>query len=174
MITDPVKLKAAAEARVNENYQFRQFIKHHPRLSSEQVDGIVHKLEQKVWQKIDCTTCANCCREVAPTFSQSDIDRLAGHLGVSNSELIEKYLKPTESTEENPWIMRQTPCPFLADSRCTVYEHRPENCRDYPYLHKDEFTSRTLSMIGRIPQCPAVFEVWEDLKRATGFRRNAG
>jgi hypothetical protein len=44
-------------------------------------------------------------------------------------------------------------------------------CRDYPYLDKPEFTFRTLSMIGRLSECPAVFEVWEQLKVATGFRR---
>ena len=89
---------------------------------------------------------------------------------MSSPELVSKYLKPTESGEDNPWIMGERPCPFLKDNRCTVYEHRPANCRDYPYLHKPDFTHRTLSMIGRLSECPIVFEVWEELKRETGFR----
>ena len=60
--------------------------------------------------------------------------------------------------------------PFLKDNCCAVYEHRPANCRDYPYVHKPVFTARTFSMIGRLSECPIVFEVWEELKKATGFR----
>jgi hypothetical protein len=90
---------------------------------------------------------------------------------MSDSQIFANFLKPAESTEGSPWMMRERPCPFLKDNRCTVYEHRPANCRDYPYLDKPDFTLRTLAMLGRVSECPAVFEVWEELKRATGFRR---
>lgn len=35
---------------------------------------------------------------------------------------------------------------------------------------KDYVLERTLAIIGRLSECPAVFEVWEQLKVATGFR----
>ena len=92
----------------------------------------------------------------------------------SGSEFTSKYLKPAEGSETNPWIMRERPCPFLKHNRCTVYEYRPANCRAYPYLDKPKFTSRTLSMIGRLSECPAVLQLWEDLKGATGFRHRPG
>jgi uncharacterized protein len=170
MTPDLGKLRQMAEARADENYRFRDFLKHRTRLSSKEVDNLVFETEEKVWKMIDCTTCANCCREVSPTLSESDVERLALHFGMSNSEFASKYLNRAESTADNPWIMRERPCPFLKDNRCSVYDHRPANCRDYPYLHKPDFTERTLIMIGRISECPAVFEVWEQLKRATGFR----
>ena len=171
MIPDPVKLRQMAEARLDENYKFRQFLKHHRSLSSEEVDSVVSETAEKVWEEMDCTACANCCRVVVPTFCQDDIDRLAGRLGISSSEFVSKYLKSAESPEDGPWIIRERPCPFLKENRCSVYEHRPTNCRDYPYLGKPAFTSRTLRMIDRLGECPIVFEVWEELKRATGFRR---
>jgi len=170
MTPDPAKLPEMAKARENENYRFRHFLKHHSRLSSKEVDGLASEISARVWQRIDCTTCGNCCRSVSPTFSQNDIDQLGRHLGMDGSEVISKYLKPAESSDENPWIMRKCPCPFLKDKRCTVYESRPANCRDYPYLDKPDFTSRTLAMIGRLSECPAVYEVWDELKQATGFR----
>jgi Fe-S-cluster containining protein len=67
--------------------------------------------------------------------------------------------------------MRERPCPFLKDKRCGVYEQRPASCRNYPSLDRREFSARTLGMIGRLSECPVVFEVWEELKRATGFHR---
>ena len=172
MTPDPVSLRQIAGAKADENYRFRDFLKHRTRLSSEEVDELVFEAEERVWKRIDCTTCANCCREVSPTLSENDLDRLATHVGMNRSEFASKYLKQADSTTDNPWIMRERPCPFLKDNRCSVYDHRPANCRDYPYLHKPDFTSRTLSMIGRISECPAVFEVWEELKKATGYRHH--
>ena len=171
MTPDPVKLPQMAAAGADRNYKFRDFLKHRTSLSSEEVDNLVSEISARVWQRTDCTACANCCRVLSPTLSESDVERLAGHLGMNHSEFASKYLKPTESPADNPWIMRERPCPFLKDNRCSVYEHRPDSCRRYPYLEKPNFTSRTLSMIGRLSECPAVFEVWEKLKRATGFRR---
>ncbi len=96
---------------------------------------------------------------------------LAAGLGMSKSQIVANYLGPADSRYGFPWIMRQRPCPFLKDNRCTVHDHRPASCRDYPYLDKPDFTSRTLRMVDRISECPAVLEVWEELKQATGFRR---
>jgi Fe-S-cluster containining protein len=107
-------------------------------------------------------------------LDQEDVERLAAGLGMPPSQIVANYLRPTDGADRadgSPWIMRERPCPFLKDNRCTVYEHRPASCRGYPYLDKPDFTSRTLSMIGRVSECPAVFEVWEELKQATGFRR---
>jgi len=170
MTPDPLNLPQLSEAKADANFAFRDFLKHRTRLSSKAVDRLVFEIAERVWKRIDCTTCGNCCRVVAPTLSEDDVQRLAGHLGILGPELVSKYLKPTESGEDHHWIMDERPCPFLKDNRCTVYEYRPANCRDYPYLHKPDFTFRTLSMVGRLSECPIVFEVWEELKRATGFR----
>ena len=174
MILDPAELRQLAQAQAVENFRFRDFLKHRTRLGSKEVDRLVFAISEKVWKKIDCTTCGNCCREVSPKVEDNEVERLACHTGVTPAEFISKRLKRSESGEEAPWVMRERPCPFLRDNRCTVYEQRPGNCRDYPYLDKPDFTSRTLSMIGRLSECPAVFEVWEQLKVATGFRRGRG
>jgi len=167
---DPKQLPEMAESQAEEDFEFRDFLKHHPKLNSNRVDQLVFGISARVWKTIDCTTCGNCCRTVSPTLKEDEVARLACHLGVSSSDLASKHLKLAESGKEAPWIMRGCPCPFLRDNRCTVYEHRPGNCHDYPYLEKPNFTSRTLAMIGRLSECPAVFEVWEQLKVATGFR----
>jgi len=167
---DPSKLPQMAEARTGENFDFRNFLKHHPRLNSAAVDRLVFGISERGWKAIDCTACGNCCRAVSPMLNENDVKRMACTVGMTCSEFASKHLKPAESGEDSPWIMRERPCSFLRGNRCTVYERRPANCRDYPYLDKPDFTSRTLAMIGRLSECPAVFEVWEQLKVATGFR----
>ncbi len=171
MITDPLQLRHAAEAKEPENFRFRDFLKHRTKLASEGIDALVSEISARVWRSIDCTQCGNCCRHVVPTLNQDEVQRLAAHLGSSETEFTQKYLQPGEAGDDNPWAIRDCPCPFLKDKRCTVYGLRPANCRDYPYLDKPGLTTRTLSMMGRLSDCPAVFEVWEQLKRATGFNR---
>ncbi|PWU15635.1 MAG: zinc/iron-chelating domain-containing protein [Verrucomicrobia bacterium] len=170
MFPDPGSLPQKAKAREDENYTFRHFLKHQTKLASEQVDKQVFELEAKVWKRIDCTKCANCCRVISPVLSEEDVTRLASHLGITSAEFVAKYLAPSKDEPDFPWIMREKPCPFLKDNRCSVYEHRPQAFRGYPYLNKDKFVFRTLGMIERLSECPAVFEVWEELKSATGFR----
>jgi uncharacterized protein len=118
---------------------------------------------------IDCTTCANCCREVKPTFSEEEVSRLAHRLGMTPQKLIENYLERTETGDENPWQTRTTPCPFLQDNRCSVYDERPADCRGYPYLYEPDFAFRVWGMIERTFTCPIVYEVMEELKKILGF-----
>jgi hypothetical protein len=69
------------------------------------------------------------------------------------------------------------------DLKSPVRENRPPGSvrgasgNRRPYLdtlalHKPDFTARTLSMIGRLSECPIVFEVGDELKKATGFRHH--
>jgi hypothetical protein len=59
-----------------------------------------------VWAGIDCTSCANCCREVKPTLSAEEVNRLARRLGMERRQFIEAYLERTEGDSENPWQTR--------------------------------------------------------------------
>ena len=172
MTPDPVNLRQMAEAGADGNFKFRDFLKHRTNLSSKEVDQLVFEISERVWKRIDCTACANCCRVATPAFTEKDIERLATHLGMTNSEFAAKYLKEADGAADSLPLMRERPCRFLKDNRCSVYEHRPDSCRGYPFLDKPNFTARTLGMIGRLSECPAVFEVWEELKRATGFRHS--
>src|SRR6266498_2523848 len=156
---DPAQLPQMVEARWDENYEFRQFLKHHPNLSSKDLDKIVFELEAKAWKRIDCTTCANCCRHVSPALNEEDVARLASHLGVTHDEFIANYLDKADGDPEFSWVMRIKPCPFLKDNRCSVYEHRPGTCHGYPYLNKPDVVSRAIGMIDRTAVCPAAFEV---------------
>jgi hypothetical protein len=55
-------------------------------------------------------------------LNEKKVGRLARRLGMVQKELIDAYLKPTESLEENLWEMRTKPCPFRKENRCTVYQ----------------------------------------------------
>ena len=168
---DFVQIRTQAEKKEDENYRFRRFLKTDCNLESEEIDERVFAATRGVWAGIDCTKCANCCREVHPTFSDEEVNRLARRFDMTRQQFIEAYLQPSESGDDNPWTTRAAPCPFLKDNLCSVYEDRPADCSGYPYLYKPDFRSRTLGMIQRTFTCPIVYEVMEELKKSTGFRR---
>jgi hypothetical protein len=169
MAVDLVQIRTLARKKEDENWKFRAFLK--SECDSDEIDKKVFETTRRVWAGIDCTSCANCCRHVKPSFSENEVERLARRLGMERQQFIEKYLEPTEAGSENPWQTRTQPCPFLNGNLCTVYEDRPADCSAYAYLYEPHFTSRTIAMLERIPTCPIVYEVVEDLKKSLGFPR---
>lgn len=86
----------------------------------------------------DCSKCpAYCCSYDRIGVSDRDIDRLAAHLNLDREAVVRRYTKMREGER----VLRHqhdkiypTVCVFLdrKTRRCTVYEARPELCREYP------------------------------------------
>jgi hypothetical protein len=96
----------------NGNYRFRRFLKGSD-LEPDDIDRRVEQITERVWVGIDCTACANCCRESRPTFSEEDVSRVARRLGMERQQFIDTYLQKSDAYEENPWQTCTKPCPFL-------------------------------------------------------------
>lgn len=80
MAFDLVQIRLQAEEKEDENDRFRLFLKSKCHLKPEEIDECVFAATRRVWAGIDCTQCANCCREVHPTFSEEEVDRPARRL----------------------------------------------------------------------------------------------
>lgn len=171
MVPDLVQIRALAKGKEDENWRFRQFLKEQCHLDSSAVDEKAFEATKRVWAEIDCTTCANCCRDVKPTFSEAEVGRLAERMGIAQQQFIDAYLEGNDAGEEKPWQTKTKPCPFLKDNHCSVYEDRPADCRNYPYLYEPNFIIRTMAMIQRTSTCPIVYEVMQELKRTLDFSR---
>ena len=137
---------------------FSQLKKNKPK----DLDTQFHLLHKEAFEQFNCLDCANCCSSISPIITQQDIDRLAKHLKVKPSEILQKYLY---MDEDGDFVFTQTPCPFLAsDNYCMVYENRPKACREYPHTDR-----RNMNQILDITQknceyCPAVFEIVSELR----------
>lgn len=140
----------------------KEFLKWLNKHAPANIDTLMHELHNDVFEEVDCLECANCCKTVGPAIKDVDIDRLSKHMRIKPSKLIEQYM---EMDDENDYIFRSHPCPFLMDDNyCTVYEARPKACREYP--HTDRRRAMQLLQIHKknIECCPAVFEVFKRLK----------
>lgn len=158
---------ANAQAQDDDNYQFLRSLKSHS--SSKKVDRVAQQLHEQIFQIVDCTRCANCCRTLCPDFTDDDIDRIALHLGQPREKFITAFLIWDE--EDRCYRTKTKPCPLLgADGRCTVYDVRPATCRDYPHTHKNDFIFSTMSRANAALTCPAAFAIIEGMKRELGRR----
>jgi len=161
METNLNKIKIMAPKKENENWKFRTFIKGYE--DNEKLDAIVHRLNNEISSKIDCTTCANCCKEIHPTFTQKDITKIANHFEVTPSQFIDQYLVP--DLVGGDFSPNESPCPFLKNNTCSIYDVQPDSCRSYPHLHKDDFAYRMMGLIANYEVCPIIFNVFERLKK---------
>lgn len=159
--TDPRVVARLAEEREDANWRFRAFLKGID-LDVEELDTIVHGHYEAVASRIDCCACGNCCREALPVLHESDVSRLASGLKLSETEVLNRLLVPEEEAET--FTFNKKPCPLLSGNCCTAYAFRPDDCRSFPHLHKEEFVFRLIQAVENCSICPIVFNVFEHLK----------
>ncbi|MFC1975620.1 hypothetical protein ACFLXQ_04415 [Chloroflexota bacterium] len=70
--TDLKYIEAMAAERADENWKFRIFLKQLD-MDTQELDAIVHQITDEVSSQIDCTKCANCCKQVRPVLDKDDI-----------------------------------------------------------------------------------------------------
>ena len=93
---------------------------------------------------------------------------------MSEKDFVNKYT--TASAFDDEMILRRTEtgCIFLNGNDCTIYEDRPDTCRNFPHLvrGKGSIESRMWQMIDRATYCPIVYNSLEAYKDIVGFQRN--
>ena len=154
------QLKKLAHQKQTENKKFFERLK---RSKPKNLDEVVHQLHDEAFDHIDCLTCANCCKTTGPLFKQKDIERLATFFKIKPSQFIAQYL---HIDEDNDYVLNLLPCPFLGtDNYCSVYESRPNACREYPHTNQRKIHTIYKETFNNIAVCPAVFEIVEKLKK---------
>ena len=119
------------------------------------------ELNDKAFQNIDCTKCAQCCKNYSPRFKTPDIKRISKYLKMRESNFIEKYLIVDE---DGDFVVKSLPCPFLApDNFCSIYDQRPSDCQRFPYTNEDVFFKRVNITLKNSTFCPITYFVIENL-----------
>lgn len=85
--------------------------------------------------RFQCTGCGQCCTGFpgAVWVSDQEIKQLADHKNLSVEAFTENYLRRLDGK----WSLKECSttydCVFLKGKQCTVYEHRPKQCRTFPW-----------------------------------------
>ncbi len=131
----------------------------------KKVDDFFHKEHENAFKKIDCLSCANCCKTTSPIFRDVDIKRISKRLRLSEKEFIAQNLK---IDEDKDYVLKSSPCLFLAnDNTCDIYEDRPLACREYPHTNrKNMYQIMDLTLLNSII-CPAVSLIVQKMNAST-------
>jgi Fe-S-cluster containining protein len=128
------------------------------------LDLLFEEAHEEVFSKTDCLTCANCCKTASPMLFEKDIERLSKHLKLKPGEFIVQYLY---IDTDGIFAFRQTPCPFLGnDNYCSVYEHRPKACREYPHTNMRKMHTLLTLAEKNLQICPAVAQIVQRIENA--------
>ena len=105
-----------------------------------------------------------CCSNIDISLTPYDIVRLKQRLGISSTELLQKYTVPYElepggiaGVKLRP-VENGTACRFMTAEGCSVYEDRPTACRYYPVAllsmrKQDEYTDTSSYALVREDHC---------------------
>lgn len=139
--------------------QLKSFKKKKPK----NLDVQFHSLHHSTFKKVDCLTCANCCKTTSPIFRPVDIKRISNHLRMTEAKFIQQYLK---IDEDNDYVLQQSPCHFLLDDNtCSIYEHRPLACREYPHTDRKNMVQIMDLTLKNMEVCPAVASILIEINK---------
>lgn len=144
--------------------KFRNFITRQEQKLTNKDLGMVAEAERQAWEKIDCLSCANCCKTMSPTFNREDIERISAHLNMTPAEFKKKWLY--YDRKERDWMNVSQPCQFLdlKTNKCNIYEVRPADCAGFPHLTKRPFKDYFYIHKQNIEYCPATYAMIEKLQ----------
>lgn len=124
---------------------------------------MLEEVDKKVWETTDCLSCANCCKTMTPTFSNTDIRRISAHLEMTPDEFKTKWLHYDKKDED--WVNNKQPCQFLnlKDNKCSIYVVRPSSCSGFPHITKKKATDYIHVHQQNVEYCPATYKMVEHM-----------
>jgi len=153
------KLKQQSAEKAKENKKYLDKLAKKP---PKNLDYTMQEIHQEVFDKIDCLSCANCCKTTGPLITDTDIVRIAKFFKMKPQAFIDSYLR---IDEDNDYVLQSLPCPFLGgDNYCSIYDVRPKACREYPHTDRKKFHQIRKLTLKNTSICPAAFDVMESLK----------
>ncbi len=143
-----------------ENYQsqkksLHRFLKKFDDKTVTGINALVDEASDAAWAKVDCLSCANCCKVMTPTFTKADLKRISAHFRMSEKDFYNKWLETDKKNGDK--VNRIQPCQFLNldDNKCSIYEIRPEDCAKFPHFKRKPFADYNHIHKQNIEYCPA-------------------
>jgi uncharacterized protein len=133
-------------------------------LPNGRLDIIINASHEKIFRKIYCLHCANCCKSLPALIQERDIKRISKSLHLTETIFRQEYIR---IDDDGDMVIKATPCPFLqTDNTCKIYHCRPESCATYPHTQGVKMRRLLNLMHKNTAVCPAVLAIAEDIGSA--------
>ncbi|HEL2057016.1 TPA: YkgJ family cysteine cluster protein [Streptococcus suis] len=157
-----IDLEKYHQLALQKQAEHRKFLASLKKKPQKNLDKIVQQVHMEVFNEIDCTACANCCRTLGPLFTEADITRIAKYFKMRLPAFEEMYLRVDE---DNDKVFKSMPCPFLGgDNLCSIYDVRPKACREFPHTDRKKIYQINHLTMKNTLTCPAAYLFVEKLK----------
>src|SRR5687767_5142430 len=147
---------------IKDTYRLRplkRFLSKLKRRPPKDLQNMSIQASNNAWDGIDCLSCANCCKVMTPTYTNTDLRRIASYLKMPVKEMKSKWLRKERGTGN--WLNKATPCQFLNlnTNMCGIYEVRPADCANFPHLNKKKMIDYIHVHKQNLDECPATFKM---------------
>lgn len=113
----------------------------------------------------ECTRCGDCCRKASGDLflTAPDLRRIAEHLELTDEEFFLDYCEVVDlglATRVSLVADESGACVFLGDQGCEIYEHRPLQCKTFPFWASNLTDADAWQSAGK--DCPGIDQgrVW--------------
>lgn len=152
--------KTQAGLKQKEHKKFLENLKKKP---PKNLDYAVQETHERVFDRMDCLQCANCCKTTGPLFTEKDIERISKTLRMKPADFEARYLRTDEDRDK---VLQTLPCWFLnTDNTCSIYEVRPKACREFPHTDRKKIYQINHLTIKNTLICPAAYEFVEQMQQ---------
>lgn len=165
MIIDPDEVAVLGKERAQAHWAVYGALSQRLRAGDAELASILDQVLADVCSGIDCTACGRCCRHMGPQLDEDDMNRLGAGLSLNTATLKERLLRPMwpgASEDDQIWLLPD-PCPLHDGRLCTVYEHRPQVCREFPQAVGADHVERLQIWVESARICPITFNTLERL-----------
>jgi uncharacterized protein len=164
----PFSMRSFKEKVRRNKRKFRRFLTGVEKQTPKGFRKLTAAVESEVWKETDCLGCANCCKTMTPTFTETDIKRISAHFNQTPEEFKKKWLLKDRVGD---WVNKKQPCQFLdlTTNKCSIYAIRPADCAGFPHLLKP---MKGYAHVHKqnIECCPATYRIVE--KMMEGLQKN--
>ncbi|MCX6332252.1 MAG: YkgJ family cysteine cluster protein [Bacteroidetes bacterium] len=159
-----VNLRSFKQKVRHNRKQLKSFLTKIGKQNSKGWDINAEKVSAQVWKEVDCLSCANCCKTMTPTFTNTDIKRIASHLNTTAAAFKKEWL--TYDKKDKDWLNKVTPCQFLnlKTHKCNIYEVRPADCAGFPHFGKKKVIDYLHVHQQNVELCPATYKMVEKMQ----------
>jgi len=142
-MTQEIDLEKYHQLALQKQKEHRKFLATLKKKAPKNLDKIALEIHDEVFQEIDCTACANCCKTLGPDFKEAVL----------------------QVDEDGDKVFKAMPCPFLGgDNLCSIYDVRPKACREFPHTDRKKIYQINHLTIKNTLTCPAAYLFVEKLK----------
>ncbi len=160
---EKVNLRSFKQKVRHHKKAFRRFLGKVEKNPPRGLHSTLVAIDKKVWAETDCLSCANCCKTMTPTFTETDIKRISAHLEMKPADFKNKWLHFEKKDKD--WVNNKQPCQFLnlKDNKCSIYEVRPGSCAGFPHLTKKKVVDYIHVHQQNVEYCPATYKMVEQM-----------